>query len=218
MASGPRLRRLELADPPSAWERLGFRVSDSRLALDEVELVLGAPGQGISGWAIAGLDDVEEIDGLAVGALDGPAAGYADPGPAETHPNGATGIDHLVLVSPAFDRTAAALEQAGLPLRRVTRSARGMRQGFRRLGPVILELVGAPEAAGADAAGDRPQLWGLTVIVEDIDALAERLGDELTPVKPAVQPGRRIATLRPSAGLSTAVAFMDPPGPSSARS
>ena len=95
--------------------------------------------------------------------------------------------------------------QAGLPLRRVTETPRGIRQGFRRLGPAILELVQAPRA-------ERPHLWGLTVIVQDIDALATRLGEHLGAVKPAVQPGRRIATLRGSAGLSPAVAFMDPPG------
>ena len=63
---------------------------------------------------------------------------------------------------------------------------------------------------GRPAANEvKPQLR-LTVTVADIDALAERLGDELSEIRPAVQPGRRIATLRPSAGISTAVAFMDP--------
>ena len=109
----------------------------------------------------------------------------------------------MVLISPAFDRTAAALQEAGLPLRRITQTRQGVRQGFRRLGPAILELVDAPGA-------ERPHLWGLTVIVSDLGALADRLGDDLGPVKPAVQPERQIATLRRSAGLSPAVAFMDP--------
>jgi hypothetical protein len=47
------------------------------------------------------------------------------------------------------------------------------------------------------------------VIVEDLPALAERLGEHLGAIKMAVQPGRHIATLRPSAGLGQAVAFMD---------
>ena len=59
------------------------------------------------------------------------------------HPNGAVGIDHVVVATPDFDRTAAALDAAGLGLRRV-RDAGGFRQGFRRLGPAILELVEAP--------------------------------------------------------------------------
>jgi hypothetical protein len=49
------------------------------------------------------------------------------------------------------------------------------------------------------------------VIVADIEALAERLGpDRCSAPKEAVQPGRRIATLRSTAGLSPALAFMTP--------
>ena len=111
----------------------------------------------------------------------------------------------MVVVTPDFDRTAAALETAGLGLRRV-RDAGGFRQGFRRLGPTILELVentrGDPRAPAS--------FWGLVVIVSDLEALADRLGDRLGSVKDAVQPGRRIATLRASAGIGTSVAFMDP--------
>src|SRR5437763_4654439 len=196
-----QLRCLRIADPPEAWERLGFRVDGSAVELGGVQLALGADGDGIVGWAITGLEQPAQIDGLAIEPADpGP------PSPAEPprHPNGATAIDHVVLVTPDLDRTGAALERLGLPLRRLTETPQGVRQGFRRLGPAILELVQAPQA-------ERPRLWGLTVSVEDIDALAVRLGRDLTAVKPAVQPGRRIATLRRSAGLSPAVAFMEPP-------
>jgi hypothetical protein len=45
--------------------------------------------------------------------------------------------------------------------------------------------------------------------VSDIDACAALLGDHLGPVKDAVQPGRRIATLRHEAcGLTVPIAFM----------
>ena len=72
------------------------------------------------------------------------------------------------------------------------------------LGPVILEVV-----ARAGEAGEGPaSLWGFTVVVEDLDALAARLGDRLGPVKDAVQPGRRIATVRREAGLGVPLAFM----------
>lgn len=199
----PRLRRLALGDAPEAWSRLGFQVNDSRLELGGIELMLGAGGRGIVSWGIAGLDGVDEIDGLPVEPADGPAP---NPGEEPQHPNGAVGIDHVVLLTPAFDRTATALDKAGLALRRVTDEIRpGLRQGFRRLGPAILELVQAPPEV------DRVHLWGLTLIVRDIDALAERLTSDLGEVRAAVQPGRRIATLRRSAGLSTPLAFMDPP-------
>ena len=142
---------------------------------------------------------VDEIDGLATIAAPPSRAAVA-------HANGAIGIDHVVIASPDFDRTAAALERTGLALRRI-RDAGGFRQGFRRIGPAILELV---EAAGAPPGPSR--FWGLVVIVPDLEALEQRLGDRLGTIRPAVQPGRRIVTLRDSAGLSTRLAFMDPEG------
>jgi sensor domain CHASE-containing protein len=54
------------------------------------------------------------------------------------------------------------------------------------------------------------RFWGLVVIVSDLDALAERFGDLLSEIRPAVQPGRRIAPLRSKAGLGPAVAFLAP--------
>ena len=124
---------------------------------------------------------------------------------AERHtPNGAERhIDHVVVVSPDFDRTAAALDAAGLPLRRI-RDAGSFRQGFRRLGPAILELVEVNDVPDRPAA-----FWGLVVTVADLDALALTLGKRLNAVHDAVQPGRRIATMRPFDKRGPALAFMD---------
>jgi hypothetical protein len=47
-------------------------------------------------------------------------------------------------------------------------------------------------------------------VTSDLDALAARLGDKLGPIRDAVQPGRRIATLRREAGSSVPIAFMTP--------
>ena len=110
----------------------------------------------------------------------------------------------MVAITPDFDRTAAALDTVGMPLRRV-RDAGGFRQGFRRLGPAILELVESVDQPPGPA-----RFWGVVAIAPDLEALRERLHPHLGPVRPAVQPGRHIATLAASAGLSTAVAFMDP--------
>jgi hypothetical protein len=78
--------------------------------------------------------------------------------------------------------------------------------GFRRLGPAILEVVGVPSAEPEQPAC----FWGLVVVVKDLDALADRLGQRLGAPKPAVQPGRRIATLKTVDGPSPALAFMTP--------
>ena len=192
----PELAELGLADAPERWAALGFAVGgEDHFDLGGVRVRLGE--RGLS-WTLRGVE-ASDIDGLATAApAPPPLAG------SEAHENGAVALDHVVVRTPDFDRTSAALAAAGLPLRRI-RDAGGFRQGFRRLGPAILELVEAPDAPEGPA-----RFWGLVVVVGDLDALALRLGERLGAVRPAVQPGRRIATLRPSAGLGSAVAFMDP--------
>lgn len=165
------------------------------MTLGGVSVVLGLPGEGIVAWLLDGVEG--SVAGLAQLAL-APARSF------QTHPNGALGIDHLVLTTPDFDRTATALARAGMPLRRVREAPSGIRQGFRRLGPAILELV---ETTGPPGPA---RFWGLAIVVQDLDALASLLGAHLAAPRPAVQARRRIATLRASAGLGQAVAFMDP--------
>jgi hypothetical protein len=186
----PELEGLFLGDPPQAWAELGFSVGDGQIELGGVRLVLGDTGSGITAWTL------DAVDGLQSRRLE------RAPGVPAAHPNGALGVDHVVVVTPAFERTRDRLATAGMPLRRVA-EMRGTRMGFRRIGPAILEVVETPGAA-------RAAFWGLVVIVADLDALALRLGERLGGVKPAVQPGRRIATVRADAGLSTNLAFMDP--------
>jgi len=201
----PELVALEIADPPERWEALGFSVSPDRvIELGGVSLRLGADGEGIVAWTLSGIAPTSSIDGLptrvideSVGREEGGRRGQDDHG----HPNGAVAIDHVVIVTPDFDGTADAVAAAGMPLRREA-ERNGARQGFRRLGPAIMEIVQASEGP--------TRFWGLVVIVSDLDALADRLGDLLRETRPAVQPGRRIVPLRSKAGLGPAVAFMDP--------
>jgi hypothetical protein len=176
---------------------LGFSVGDSGFALGGVDIELGKPGSGIVGWTLVGIDPTGEIDGLPT-TVSGPSCP-----PHVDHENGALAVDHVVVMTTDFDRTAAALEHAGMPLRRTITSPSGNRMGFRRLGPAILELV-----EGSDGDGGRARFWGLVVIVKDLEALAARLGDRLGSIRDAVQPGRRIATVRESAGLGQPLAFM----------
>jgi hypothetical protein len=197
----PALGLLRIGDPAEVWQALGFTVRGGALHLGGVRVELSAAGSGIVSWALTGIDTVHSIDGLATEVV--PAETMADP---FEHVNGAVGIDHVVVTTPDFDRTAAALGKAGLGLRRVRRTPDGRTTGFRRLGPAILEVVAVPSGQ----PGQPARFWGLVVVVQDLDALAGRLGQRLGATKPAVQPGRRIATLKASAGLSPAVAFMTP--------
>src|SRR5262249_2832827 len=122
------LAELHVADRPGLWEALGFAVRDGYVELGGVRVVLGSDGRGIPRWAVTGID-ATDIDGLPT-----TSASTVPQERSVTHPNGALGLDHVVITTPDFDRTAAALESAQLPLRRI-RDAGGFRQGFRRLGP-----------------------------------------------------------------------------------
>ena len=218
----PALAGLEIADAPERWERLGFAVNDGRVVIGGIELSFGAAGRGITGWTLRGVADDVDLDGLVTAVTAEPAPAPApepepepepeserEPapgrGPAGRHPNGAVGIDQVVVTTPDFDRTAAALDAAGIPLRRVQLTAGGSRQGFRRLGPAILELVEAVKAPPGPA-----RFWGLVVIVPDLAALRDQLSPLVGEIREAVQPGRHIAGLSRDAGLSVPVAFMDP--------
>jgi len=198
-----------VGDPPAAWEAAGFAVDDDvcRIGSVAVRLVGREQGSGIHGWS---LRDVApgvldgDLDGLPTTTTDEPSAVGA------AHPNGATHIDHVVLMSAHIARTVAAFEAIGVAPRRVRDFEVGgtaMQQVFFRLGEVIVELVGAP-----GATDDGPtHFWGLTHVVPDVDAAAVLLGPHAGRVKDAVQPGRRIVTLRHTdLGMSVATALISP--------
>jgi hypothetical protein len=129
--------------------------------------------------------------------------------PTGAHPIGATYIDHVVVLTPDLERTSAAFEAIGVQRRRVREVETDdglLRQGFFRLGEVIVEVVTHP---GIDEGPAR--FWGITFTVEDLDACAELLGDRLGSIRDAVQPGRRIATVRRQAELGLPVALMSAP-------
>lgn len=199
----PELAELVIADPPERWRELGFDVDEAgHLDIGGVRVRLGGEGSGITAWSLMRVNAMGSIDGLP-----SPVPRVLRPPPFRTHPNGATGIDHVVILTSSLDRTASALARAGAELRRTTESERG-RMGFRRLGPAILEVVQRD-----DLDADEARFWGLAVVVISIDELAARLGDRLGPIRQAVQPGRRIASLRQDAGISVPLAFMSPEPP-----
>lgn len=205
------LDELTVADAPGSWEACGFEVQDGVCVLGDVRIRLAeeGAGRGVTGWALRGIDS-SELDGLPTTSSDRPP-----PTGSPVHPNGVAAIDHVVAISSDLDRTIAALTEAGLDLRRVREEptpAGAPRQAFFRLGPVILEAVQEPPEATERAGGDRPAFfWGLAFIAPDLERTVANLGDRVSEIRPAVQPGRQIATLRRSAGLSVPVALITPP-------
>jgi len=203
----PTIDELTLADDPARWAALGFDVTDHTSQIGSVRLRFVEPASGIVGWSLRDALSAE-LDGLPTTLSERPL-----PEPAPAHPNGVRAIDHVVAASPDLDRSVAALQAAGLDLRRVREQptpAGAPRQAFFRLGGEILEVIQEPEEVIERAGGaDHPvRFWGLALLVDDLDAAAARLAPHVGEPRAAVQPGRRIATVRRSAGLSVPLALM----------
>ena len=202
--SGHQLTELRIGDDPASWADAGFTVDGAAVHLGHTRISLLGKSEprGIASMAIDGVDT--DIDSL-------PVHHGADLHAAEhEHANLVDAIDHVVVMTPDSDRTTTALERAGLEARRIrTFDVGGMvrRQTFFWMGDVILELVGGDEPTGTGP----PALWGLALTSPDLDATAAALGAFCGPPKPAVQQGRRIATLKTrDLDISTAVAIMSP--------
>jgi len=194
---------LEVAVEAETWRSIGFAVDDGNVcSVDGVAIRLGAAGRKIAAWS---------LDGVASGtAIDGLLTAHAPVGNATTtHPNGTVALDHLVVLSPAPERTIAALAEHGIEprgRRHTDQYGPPYTQTFFRVGRPVLELIGPDEPTGDEPA----RFYGLALTVRDLDETGGYLGERLGPVKDAVQPGRRIATLRREAGAGIPLAFMSP--------
>ena len=203
MTDGRRaLAAIDVGGDPDAWRALGFRVDgDGAIALDNGAICLVDAPTGVRALALDGGDAPSNVDGVTV--RSGTIV------PSAEHPNGAFELDHVVVTTDSLERTSAAFaDQLRLPQRRVREvgdAERRVRQAFHRFANgCILEIV---ESARTPEVG----LFGLVVNVADIETLCTDLGPELIGLpKPAVQPGRLIATMRSQAGLGFPVALMSP--------
>ena len=209
-AQAVTLDELVLADDPASWAALGFSVGETGVQLGGVRLRMAGrdAGRGFLGWSLRGLAS-DELDGLPRPQAHEPPADAAP-----HHSNGVTAIDHVVAMTPDLDRSVCALQAAGLDLRRVREQptpAGAPRQAFFRLGEAILEVVQEPEqivAERADGADGPARLWGLALVAPDLDRTVTELSPHVGAVRDAVQPGRRIVTLKRSAELAVPVALM----------
>lgn len=223
----PRSRRVILvislisitvADDATTWARLGFVVAGSAVGLGAVSFVCADSAQagerGITDWMFHDPEGVlpVSIDGLATRTGDKSVALRAP-----EHPNGVTGIDHLVVSTPDLERTVRALEDLGLPCRRRrdagSYGSSTMRQAFFWLGPandrVLLEVVG--EATPDPAKAHEPaRFFGIAFVCADLDATVSFFGDLVKAPIDAVQRGRRITSVSSKAGSTVAIALMSP--------
>ncbi len=200
-----RVEWVTIAGDRQRWRALGLTMRADGLVpflFTSLRIVDGEPG--VQGWTLSGIDPaVDAIDGLPTAVVDAASPVIAQ------HANGAVELDHVVVLTGSLERTCGAIADAtGAPLKRV-RELRDTRQGFHRIGRggLIVEVVERREF------GDDPaSFWGVVINVSDLDAAVDLAGPELVGVaKDAVQPGRRIATVRSDAGLGLPVAMMTLP-------
>ena len=212
------LTELVLDVPFTPWRDLGFVIAPHSghhlTVIAGVRFVFSGPESpraepldhelhGLVAWSFADardeVGDSFDIDGVPTRRVD-PPTGHVD------HSLAVSSIDHVVIMTPSLDRTCGAIDhRLGLPLKRIRDAGGGVRQGFHRAGSVILEIVERP-----DIPADQPaRLWGVVFVVDDLDAVIQRLGpDVIGAPRDAVQPGRRIATVRSGVGLGVPLALM----------
>lgn len=203
--SAPKAEWLTITGDPDAWRAIGLTVGSDGLiplfgtSLRIVEPLTAASPLGLTGWAFSGISDTAEVAGFPAEVVE------AGPPLFAAHELGAAQLDHVVIFTADMDAVSAGVESATGCERRRVRELETMRQGFHRIGRggLIVEIV-------EHADGNRTtEMWGVVVIVDDLDAACALLGDDrVSAPKDAVQPGRRIATIRAGVGLGCAVALM----------
>jgi hypothetical protein len=195
------LAELALTAPHDSWRAAGLLDESgvARFGSVIVRIQEAQPGgpSALTGWTFA-IDEPgpHEIDGIPTSYVD--LAGY------QPQRSGMYGFDHVVVMTDSIDRTCSAIHGAlDLPLKRI-REAGTVRQGFHRAGDAVIEVVET-----AQHPEPQPFLWGLVFTVADLDEWCGRAGpDVVGEARPAVQPGRRIASIRTQAGLGVPVAVM----------
>lgn len=196
-----------LTDP---WAAIGIHFSsDDRANVGNTWLRCDSQlSPGLHSWALCDAPrDIPSIDGLITTYVDDvPTLNMGSTNEASNSFQLAiAGVDHVVVNTPDLQRTSDALATVtGEPLKRTRDAGNGAQQGFHRLGGVIVEIVSSPHMAAGPA-----RFWGLVFVVDDIDDVFNHVGpDVLSPPKPAVQPGRNIATFRSAAQLGVPCALM----------
>jgi hypothetical protein len=204
--SSARIGELVIGGSRANWAQVGINFSQAGVfAIGEIGLRIDeALPPGLNSWALTNINSaIVSIDGIpTTGNVNN---GRNEPSDAQGFVLTPLGIDHVVVNTPDLERTSRALHEAtGAELKRIRDAGNGVRQGFHRLGDVIIEIVSAPSMPAGDAS-----LWGFVLNVADVHEVAAYLGpDVLSPPKPAVQKNRLIATFRGAVGLGVPVALM----------
>ena len=204
--SSARICELVIGGSRANWAQVGINFSqDGVFAMGKVMLRIDETlSPGFHSWALSNIDStISSIDGITTTeVLVNTRLAEIESREFVLQP---LGVDHVVVNTPDLERTSRALHKAtGAELKRIRDAGNGMRQGFHRLGDVIVEIVSTPSLPAGNAS-----LWGFVLNIADVNEVAAYLGpDVLSPPKPAVQKNRLIATFRGAVGLGIPVALM----------
>jgi hypothetical protein len=172
---------------PIAWDSLAWPTSP-RLGTDRGSTVTLATGDPAWGWEPA-------APAFPVGVItDNGGEDLSD-----------FTVDHVVLLVPDLDAAVGTLARIDLTPRLRMRIRGDRRAAFFRVGPV-LEVVEAP-VRGASLYG---VALATTHSLESVSLSWKALGLDVGDIGPAMQPGRRIMTIR---GLDAGLAVMSADGP-----
>ncbi len=196
-----RITQLTVGGSPTAWSTLGFSFDRDRCVFGDVVVHVDRSFEpGFVSWTLGHAAMSESPDGLETRFYDDVVAPNSGSSMIDV-----VGIDHVVVMTNDLLRTTSAISRVtGEPLKRVREAGDGIRQGFHRLGSVVVEVV---ESARVTQA----HLWGFVLTVGNLDDVVAHMGpDVIGSPRDAVQPGRRIATIRSSVGLGVPVALITP--------
>lgn len=166
---------------PVAWEHLGL---PSPVSLGGVTLSEGPPGWG---WEPVAPEFDSPIETIVPTTL---AEAVLEPQ-----------VDHVVLMVPDLEAAVGVMATAGAAPRLRT-TVRGRSMAFFRVG-TVLEMIESPVR--------QPSLYGIALVTtEPLEVAALRLralGNDVGDPHDAIQPGRRIMSIR---GFEAGLALMSP--------
>ena len=160
--------RLNINGDPILWEKLGFHVENSVIALGEMSVHLydkPTPFRLLS-FFNSESDEVTGVDDIPVIVNKVSNTAVAD------HPNGVYGVDHIVLVSPDASAAEEAFAEMGIAKKKQ------MQQGnntlsFYRPSNVTIEVITPPKGS-SETNESTLTVVGITFVCKDLENLRKR--------------------------------------------
>ena len=228
------LLEIELGDTAAAWRAAGFAVTAAGdcwcVHLGGVKIVLNEKGGGLWRMTVGSQlasAKTQQLESVQLAAL--PDYPQSTDSPSQ-HPNSCLGLGEVVLYAPHLGRFVEAMAACGISLKKPPKPmgddhcvARYMLKCGASGQQLRLLVVGAKDPAATidsnssfwmvPAETEGVHLTGWLPLVRDLQQLTYNV-PEIGSVKPAVQKGRQIATLKAKAiaGLTGTFAFLSDNG------